>query len=177
MARPTAPDGRPLAEFVDRFLARLIDGAIMTVVGLLIMIPMIVAMVAIINNATSGATVNPDGTISDEDTAAVVLPILGIYASIFLIIFALSWVYEVELPLRKSGQTFGKRAMKITVVPLHPGTPMTRGVLGKRWLIQVGSGFFFVLQWLDGLWQLWDKPFRQCLHDKFAKTVVVKVGP
>jgi hypothetical protein len=30
---------------------------------------------------------------------------------------------------------------------------------------------------LDPLWCLWDKPYRQCLHDKPAKTVVVKVDP
>jgi hypothetical protein len=28
---------------------------------------------------------------------------------------------------------------------------------------------------VDGLWQLWDKPFQQCLHDKAAGTVVVKL--
>ena len=33
-----------------------------------------------------------------------------------------------------------------------------------------------LLPWLDGLWQLWDKPLRQCLHDKAADTVVVKTG-
>ena len=32
------------------------------------------------------------------------------------------------------------------------------------------------LSWLDGLWQLWDKPYQQCLHDKVAQTVVVKVN-
>jgi hypothetical protein len=31
------------------------------------------------------------------------------------------------------------------------------------------------LSYLDGLWQLWDKPYLQCLHYKFAQTVVVKV--
>ena len=31
--------------------------------------------------------------------------------------------------------------------------------------------------YLDGLWQLWDKPFLQTLHDKAAQTVVVKVWP
>jgi len=28
---------------------------------------------------------------------------------------------------------------------------------------------------VDGLWQLWDKPFQQCLHDKAAGTVGVKL--
>ena len=32
------------------------------------------------------------------------------------------------------------------------------------------------LGYLDGFWQLWDKPYRQCLHDKWPRTVVVKVG-
>ena len=29
---------------------------------------------------------------------------------------------------------------------------------------------------VDGLWQLWDKPYLQTLHDKAAQTVVVKVS-
>jgi hypothetical protein len=33
------------------------------------------------------------------------------------------------------------------------------------------------LGWVDGLWQLWDKPWRQCLHDKFAQTLVIKLDP
>ena len=31
------------------------------------------------------------------------------------------------------------------------------------------------LSYVDGLWQLWDKPYQQTLHDKAAKTVVIKV--
>jgi RDD family len=36
-----------------------------------------------------------------------------------------------------------------------------------------GIGGIFGL--LDSLWLLWDKPHRQCLHDKVADTVVIKV--
>ena len=28
---------------------------------------------------------------------------------------------------------------------------------------------------IDSLWLLWDRPFQQCLYDKYAKTTVVKV--
>jgi hypothetical protein len=30
--------------------------------------------------------------------------------------------------------------------------------------------------WADSLWLLWDKPNRQCLHDKFGRTAVVKLA-
>jgi hypothetical protein len=53
---------------------------------------------------------------------------------------------------------------------------MTRGVAARRWLANVVAGAIIPFwRWIDGLWQLWDKPYQQCLHDKFARTVVVKV--
>ena len=52
---------------------------------------------------------------------------------------------------------------------------LSRTMLAKRFLISdVAALFVPFLNWLDGLWQLWDQPYRQCLHDKFAQTVVVK---
>ena len=47
------------------------------------------------------------------------------------------------------------------------------------WVIigQTGTQLYVpFFSWIDGLWQLWDQPYRQCLHDKWAGTVVVKVG-
>jgi uncharacterized RDD family membrane protein YckC len=47
----------------------------------------------------------------------------------------------------------------------------------KRYLVEnVGGTLVPFLFYLDGLWQLWDKPYQQTLHDKFAQTVVVKVA-
>jgi len=47
----------------------------------------------------------------------------------------------------------------------------------KRYLVQHVATFFVPgLNWIDGLWQLWDKPYRQCLHDKFAETLVIKLN-
>jgi hypothetical protein len=46
-----------------------------------------------------------------------------------------------------------------------------------RYLIEfVAATFVPFLPYLDGLWQLWDKPYQQTLHDKAAKTVVIKVS-
>jgi hypothetical protein len=86
-------------------------------------------------------------------------------------------VYQVELMYR-SGQTVGKRVARIKVIPIEPGAPLTRKTAAMRWLVEhIVGGFVPLFQWIDGLWQLWDKPFQQCLHDKAAHTVVVKPAP
>jgi uncharacterized RDD family membrane protein YckC len=176
--KPTAPDGRPLAEFSDRLLAYLIDTAIFVGVGLVLAIPAFIAIFAILGSAFSDVQYDADGNVINEPSpGAVFLPILAIYGAFFLIAILIQYLYAVELVLRKNGQTYGKRAMKIQVVPTAPGTPLTRAMVTKRWLVYYVVGIvvpFF--SWIDGLWQLWDQPYRQCLHDKWAGTVVVKVG-
>ena len=77
--------------------------------------------------------------------------------------------------MRHGGQTIGKRAMKIRVVRLADGGPVGTSLATRRWLVEVGCGLIGVVALLDGLWQLWDQPYRQCLHDKWPQTVVVKV--
>ena len=58
----------------------------------------------------------------------------------------------------------------------HPARALTRQMAFKRYLVQhVATILVPGLNWIDGLWQLWDKPYRQCLHDKFAETVVIKL--
>ena len=78
--------------------------------------------------------------------------------------------------MHRTGQTVGKKVMKLRVVPIDPSATLTRGMAGRRYLVQFVAGSFVpFLSYLDGLWQLWDKPYQQCLHDKVAETVVVKV--
>ena len=68
--------------------------------------------------------------------------------------------------------------MKIKVVSLADRGPVTGGAAAKRAAVYglapqvplIGSLFGL----LNSLWLLWDKPNRQCLHDKVAGTVVVK---
>ncbi|MBN1171238.1 MAG: RDD family protein [Micromonosporaceae bacterium] len=171
MIPPTGPSGQPLAEFTDRLLARLIDGLILGAASLVITIPAFIAIFSIMFNS-----IEPDGTMESGSAGSFILWIIVIYVAIFLLAMLAGYVYEVEM-MYKSGQTVGKRVMKIQVVALS-GQPLVRGDAARRWLVSsiVGSvipGF----TWVDGLWQLWDQPLRQCLHDKFAKTVVVKCTP
>jgi uncharacterized RDD family membrane protein YckC len=82
-------------------------------------------------------------------------------------------LYEVLYQAR-TGQTVGKRVMGIRTIQVDGGA-LTRGSATKRYLTQLGCSLVPGLGYVDGLWQLWDKPLRQCLHDKAAQTVVVKV--
>ncbi|MEZ0064693.1 putative RDD family membrane protein YckC [Streptacidiphilus sp. MAP12-20] len=82
------------------------------------------------------------------------------------------------LMLAVRGQTLGMRALGIRVVPLNGGE---RPTAGQAWLrtaaavlptllpLNVGD----VWSLLDPAWLLWDKPNRQALHDKIARTVVI----
>jgi hypothetical protein len=54
--------------------------------------------------------------------------------------------------------------------PIHPPSArLTRIMTIKPYLV-------LFLAIIDGLWQLWDKPYLQTRHDKAAETVVVKVS-
>jgi uncharacterized RDD family membrane protein YckC len=165
-----APDGRPLASFGDRVVARIIDGLIFGAVGIVLAIPVFVVFIAQLPPSGS------DGRAPAGNFAGFVLAILGVEAGWFVLVLALTYLYEVEMLLR-SGQTIGKRIMKIKVIPLAPGVPLTRRSAAMRWLVgNVATAFVPLFNWLDGLWQLWDKPYQQCLHDKAASTVVVKLA-
>ncbi|MEN3612149.1 RDD family protein [Plantactinospora sp. ZYX-F-223] len=161
---PVAPDGRPLAGLGQRLGARIID-SIIVMVALLVVAGIIIGGGVALLSAAIG-----------EDSP--ILPITAI-VGIIAIVVGLQYVYEIEIPLRWNGQTLGKRMLKVAVTPLEAGTPLRRGQLTYRYLVMLGFNLLSncYIGLLDPLWCLWDKPYRQCLHDKPAKTVVVKVDP
>lgn len=166
---PVSPSGQPLASFADRLLAYLIDVAVAVVASLVLVIPAVILMLVIIIPDT-----RPDGTIANPTGMSILLALL-IELGLFLIMFGLTYLYYVEWLIRHDGQTVGKKAMKLRVVPLDPAAKLTRGLAAKRWLATQGCGIVPGLSYLDGLWQLWDKPYQQCLHDKWPRTTVIKV--
>ncbi|MGP3987487.1 RDD family protein [Streptomyces sp. 3N207] len=138
----------PLASRGKRLLARIID-------ALLIAIP-----IGIIAGVVEG------GYSTDEGISY--WPQLS-YTLVYLL-------YE-GLMLTNSGQTVGKKLMRVRVAMLQNGA-VPAGAPG--WLRAavyqipplvpcVGSLFWLV----NVLFCTWDKPYQQCLHDKTARTVVV----
>lgn len=172
---PVAPNGQPLASFSDRLLAYLIDTAVAMAVTLVLFLPVFLLLVFWMVDQVEQA--GPSGPDPLDIWTSLFLPLLAAEFGVLLLLLAFYWVYHVEYA-RRTGQTLGKKVMKLRIVPMQPDAPLTRGMLGKRWLVEFAGGLFVpFLSYLDGLWQLWDKPWQQCLHDKFAGTVVVKVGP
>lgn len=175
-----APNGAPLAEFSDRLLARLIDVMILGGVTAVVLVPaFLVVFVYFLDAGANMVRTNTDPYAPLEPE----LPNIGRLVAVIVIVvlvqivlsLLLAYIYDVEM-MFQSGQTIGKRVMKLRVVPVDPAATLTRGMATKRFLVQhVAVVFVPFLNLLDGLWQLWDKPLRQCLHDKFAATVVVSL--
>ncbi|MFF5053402.1 RDD family protein [Micromonospora sp. NPDC000663] len=173
-----SPAGQPLASFGDRLLAWLIDTALASVVSLVLFMP--VFLVLWWRMFSEMTRTNPDGTLVEPDPGTFLteffLPILLFQAGLFVVLLGLYWLYHVEY-LKRGGQTLGKKIMKLRVVPIDPAGTLDRRIAGRRWLVQyLACSLVPGASYADGLWQLWDKPWQQCLHDKFAGTVVVKVA-
>ena len=161
---PVAPDGRPLAGAGQRLGARCLDGLIV----ILVFVPVIGVIV--------GGMAALTNSVLDDDSPVVPAVLVP---AIVLAVLAVNYLYEVELVLRWNGQTPGKRALKIAIAPMDPQTPLGRRALFYRLAVTFAFNLLSncYVGFLDPLWLLWDKPYKQCLHDKAAKTVVVKVEP
>jgi uncharacterized RDD family membrane protein YckC len=161
---PISPGGLPLADFGPRLLAYLIDVILVSIVVAIVAIPAFILVVTQVVLPADDANLDP---------FLALVPVVGLEV---LFSLGIQYLYSVELMLR-SGQTLGKRIMKIRVIPLDPRLPLTRLTAFKRYAAQflpsLFVGFYLLI---DDLWPLWDKPFQQALHDKAAQTVVVKVS-
>jgi uncharacterized RDD family membrane protein YckC len=171
---PMSPGGQPLAEFDKRLVAYLLDVLILGAVNSVIVLPLYFCLVLLVLRPI--VTIN--GEVVDGATGAqVALGLVAIVLVVLVLTLTIAYIYQVELALRAGGQTYGKRIAKIRIVPLNPAETLTRRHLALRFFAQVGMGYVPGLGLVDGLYQLWDKPYQQCLHDKAARTVVVRLTP
>ncbi|MFE6457045.1 RDD family protein [Streptomyces cinereoruber] len=152
----------PLADSGRRILARLIDWVIVAVPLAIIGIPFKVY----------------DRVSSDDDFGDAVNSFNGGGQLVFQLITIVAYVAYDTILTARNGRTLGKKLMKLRVAMLNDGStpPMSQSLLRA------------VVLWLPALiccaclWPLLllililvDKPYKQGLHDKAAKTVVVSV--
>ncbi|NML48828.1 RDD family protein [Streptomyces sp. R302] len=150
----------PLAETGRRVLARLVDWVIIAVPLAIIGIPFDIYDRATVDGDDFQATWTGGGQL------------------VFQLLTIVAYVTYDTVLTAKNGQTLGKRLMKLRVAMLNDGStpPMSQSLLRA------------VVLWLPALiccaclWPLLilililvDKPYKQGLHDKAAKTVVVTV--
>ncbi|MET7293632.1 RDD family protein [Streptomyces griseoloalbus] len=158
-------EARPAA-LGKRLAARLLDtvvlGAVTAVAGVPLGIQAVDHIEAKIDAAKlSGETVTVwllDGTTSVH---------LGIVLAVLLLAGVL---YEV-LPTVKWGRTLGKKLLGLEVRDIEGHAAPEFGAALRRWLVYSIPGLL-VVGVVGVLWCLFDKPWRQCWHDKAAHTFV-----
>jgi uncharacterized RDD family membrane protein YckC len=165
---PAVP-GAPyiLAPLTERLAARLIDSLVLlglnVVVNGYFVVQLVQEMGPLITAMQAGQTPVP----TDRANSLV--------WAIQVIAAALWFAYEVPA-IAGSGQTLGKRIVGLRVVSTS-GEPIGFGRSFQRWMIPglptILGVWALPVQLLDAAWCLWDRPNRQCLHDRAAGTVVV----
>jgi uncharacterized RDD family membrane protein YckC len=167
----TNPLGVPLAPWISRAAARLLDSLIEGLLALPFLLWLVWPAVQRFIDS-----VPADGSApSQAAMTALQSDLLGVSTSITVISVVVSALYQ--LPQNKAwGRTIGKRALGIRIRPLTADLPLSWGQVIARW--GVFEAFSIVLGGLplllDCLWPLWDKPWQQALHDKVARTIVVR---
>ena len=182
-ARPTTPDGAPLAGWWQRVGASLIDVLILFTVVSLLALPFIRDIVsafgdyfdASMSAAESGRPAPPADQFQRD--------VAGEFLALGAIGLVVGLLYTVGFLMWKQA-TPGKLAIGLRIrLRDRPELPLSTVLV--RWATQsavpglVGLVPFIgiigsVFSLLDGLWPLWDDK-KQAIHDKVAKTNVVRV--
>ncbi|MFF7362437.1 RDD family protein [Streptomyces sp. NPDC008125] len=157
--------GRP-AGLGRRLVARVVDsvvlGALVGAAGFPLVTAAIDHMDAKIEAAKlSGRTVTVH--LLDSTTTG---QLGGVLAAFLVVGFLLE-----ALPTAKWGRTLGKRLLGIQVRDVESQDVPTLGAAVRRWLVHGLLGLL-VIGVLDAAWCLFDRPWRQCWHDKAARTFV-----
>jgi uncharacterized RDD family membrane protein YckC len=159
--------GQPTpASIGDRFLARLLDGLVLS--GIML-IPFIIVMLIFGYLATSAMT---DAYLEGDYSggSAWVWSLLG-WLFYLGIAFGGGYWYEAIFVPKRGGQSIGKKAMKLRIVQFDQfGQPMTTSQGTKRWVFY----YLPVLNLISIITALTDEPWKRGMHDKQAGTVVVK---
>jgi uncharacterized RDD family membrane protein YckC len=149
------PPMPPLGGLGERLLARIIDWLLMLVPGFLL-----------------GSAIVLGSSIGNRYLVIVANAVAAL----------LGFVYEGLMLSTRGGQTVGKKVMRIRVAVLADGSSPVGAPAWIRaavfWLPNTLASLCLpsLFSLLDILWCTWDRPYRQCLHDKAAKTVVVRAG-
>ncbi|KUN82619.1 RDD family protein [Streptomyces griseoruber] len=149
-----------------RFAARLVDTLVLAAVTSAAAVPLGVKALDHVNEKIdeaelTGRTVTVwllDGTTSVY---------LGIVLAV-LLVFGI--VYEA-LPTAKWGRTLGKKLLGLQVRDIEGHEPPAFGAALLRWLVYSVPGLL-VIGVVGVVWGAFDRPWRQCWHDKAAHTFV-----
>ncbi|MFI1421710.1 RDD family protein [Streptomyces sp. NPDC020731] len=146
----------PLADSGRRTLARVIDMILVGIVVWLLTWPFGVSEYDV-----DGDRINVGNSFAQSAVAAV-----------------LYIAYDTFMTAR-NGQTLGKKWLHMRVADLADGSnPSTQTAFIRALVLWLPFAFCCACVWtaISGGWSFFDRPYKQGLHDKAAKTVVVRTG-
>lgn len=146
----------PLAPSGKRVLARIID---------IVLIAVIVWLISLI---WGGLRYNTDHTDYGR----------SVWQSVLAAVLFIG--YDVLMTVRCNGRTLGKSLLGLRTANLNDGTtPTTQAAFVRACVLWLPAVFCCACVWtaICGGWSFFDKPYKQGLHDKAAKTVVVVSPP
>ena len=173
---PAGPEP-DLAEWWRRLLGRLIDILVLTIlttpIALVVLSHAFSQYQRVLDRYPDLNTPAAQAAISRADGR-----LFGSWLVFACIIAVLSFFYD-SIQHGLWGQTLGKRALGTRVVSADDRSKISGGTAAGRAatyaLIPVIPLIGTVFSLLNGLWLTWDRR-RQALHDKAARTIVVKAG-
>ncbi|MCX4990621.1 RDD family protein [Streptomyces sp. NBC_00568] len=149
-----------------RLAARLVDTVVLAGVTAVAAVPLGTRAVDHVNEKIDAAE------LSGEKVTVWLLD--GTTATCFGIILAVLLLFGVlydVLPTAKWGRTLGKKLCGVEVRDIEGHEPPAFGRALGRWLVYSVPGLLLVGV-VGVLWCLFDRPWRQCWHDKAAHTFV-----
>ncbi|MFE7574960.1 RDD family protein [Streptomyces sp. NPDC057521] len=158
-------EGRP-APLGKRFVARLIDTVVLGALTTAAAVPLAGRAVDHIDGKIDAARQTGETVtvwLLDSTTAALGGALLGVFLVLGVLLDA--------LPTAKWGRTLGKKLCGIDVRDIESHETPGFGAALRRWLVYGVLGVL-VVGIADVLWCLVDRPWRQCWHDKAARTFV-----
>ncbi|MFF1644703.1 RDD family protein [Streptomyces sp. NPDC058240] len=161
----------PLAEPGKRILARLIDFLIISIPLYLISLPWGGAVEMSDNNGSGNGNGNGVGDVFSQTYSGHQL----LWSLIGLVVYVAYDTYFTH----KDGRTLGKRLLKLRVAMLNDGRVPDTGASFLRAVVLWLPALLCCpcLWWLINIVLMFtDKPYRQGLQDKAAKTVVVQIN-
>ena len=166
-----------LAEWWRRLLGRIIDILVLSVltapIAFALLSPALTRYQQSVNRYPDLSQPGAQAAISKADAR-----LFGAWLVFAAIVAVISFCYD-SIQHGLWGRTLGKRALGTRVVSGYDRSKISGGTAAGRAAVYslipvvplVGSVFWL----LDALWLTWDRR-RQCLHDKAARTIVVKTG-
>ncbi|GAA0620038.1 hypothetical protein GCM10010394_58200 [Streptomyces crystallinus] len=149
-----------------RLAARLVDTAVLGAAVAALAVPLGIKAADHIQEKIDAAKLSGETVtvyLLDGTTAGYLAAVLGAF-------LLLGLLYEA-LPTAKWGRTLGKRLLRVQVRDIESHEPPAFGAALRRWLVYGVLGVL-VIGVVNVVWCLFDRPWRQCWHDKAARTFV-----